>query len=72
MHALVHSVQSLVAALAAASYAHFGVTLKDAPCSRAAEQAVVQRVPTETIWPAVAVAPPSRDRCSLVRDARKA
>ncbi len=46
MHALAQSVETLVVALAAAAFAHFGVTLKDAPAPKATP--VVHRLPAST------------------------
>jgi len=42
MHAFLQALEGMVAALAIAAFAHFGVTLKDYP----REQQAVQRTPT--------------------------
>jgi hypothetical protein len=62
MHTLVQAVETLVVVLAAAAFAHFGVTLKDAPCPHA--KATVQRIPASIQL--VRTAP-----CPLARDVRK-
>ena len=63
MHALAQTVETLVVALAAAAFAHFGVTLKDAPCPHA--KPAVHRIPASTQL--VRMAP-----CPLARGVRKA
>ena len=63
MHALAQSVDTIVVALAAAAFAHFGVTLKDAPCTHARPE--VHSIPASTQL--VRKAP-----CPLARDVRKA
>jgi hypothetical protein len=63
MHALAQTVETLVVALAAAAFSHFGVTLKDAPCPHAS--ATVQRIPASTQL--VSAKP-----CPLAREVRKA
>ncbi len=47
MHALAQTIETLVVVMAAAAFAHFGVTLKDAPCPRAAP-AAIHRIPVST------------------------
>ena len=63
MHALAQTVETLVVALAAAAFAHFGVTLKDAPCPHS--RPTVHSTPASTQL--VRTAP-----CPLARDVRKA
>ena len=62
MHTLAQTVETLVVALAAAAFAHFGVTLKDAPCPHATP--IVHRIPASTQL--VQTAP-----CPLARGVRK-
>ena len=62
MHALAQSVETLVVALAAAAFAHFGVTLKDAPSPKVTP--VVHRIPAST-------QPVRKAPCPLARDVRK-
>ena len=65
MHALAQTIETLVVALAATAFAHFGVTLKDAPCPHATP--AVHRIPASTV--------PSLSRnqpCPLARDVRRA
>ena len=47
MHAVVLLLQNLVSALAAASFAHFGLALKEPPAPKP-QPAVVQRLPAAT------------------------
>ena len=42
MHAVIQSLEHMVMALAVTAFAHFGVTLKDVPCPKAAP--AIQRV----------------------------
>ena len=44
MHALLQSIETLVVALAATAFAHFGVDLKEPPCLKGAPSQVVHRV----------------------------
>ncbi len=62
MHALTQSIETLVVALAAAAFAHFGVTLKDPPCPTATP--AVHRIPAST-------QPVRKAPCPLARDVRK-
>lgn len=67
MQALVQSVEAMVVALAAAAFAHFGVTLKEPPRPKADQ--VVRRIPAST---ASLPLPAARARpCPLVTDAKQ-
>ena len=65
MHAVAQTVETLVVALAAAAFAHFGVTLKDAPCPHATP--AVHRIPASTV-----LVLRKNEPCPLARDVRKA
>ena len=67
MQALVQSLESVVAAMACAAFAHFGVALKG-PCPTA--HAEVQRVPVATSTAPKRVRPSPAD--ALSRDQRRA
>ncbi len=71
MHAVVQSLEVLVVAMAAAAFAHFGVSLKDAAVRRAPE-AVVHRIPVASVTPAMQVQAGRRAPCSLTRSIRRA
>ncbi len=68
MHALIQAVTHLVAAMALAAFAHFGMTLKFDLEPAAAPAPVVQRIPTS------ADARPVQPRrpCPFASDARRA
>ncbi len=64
MHAFIQSIETLVVALAAAAFAHFGVTLKDCPSPKAAPAASRAWTPASG---ALRQTPP----CPLARDVRR-
>ena len=66
MHALAQTVETMVAVLACAAFAHFGVALK-APCSRTERD--VHRIPISS--PAPVRSDPSWVRSSISKDVRR-
>jgi 3-dehydroquinate dehydratase len=67
MHAFVQSVEAVVVALAAAAFAHFGVTLKDAPAPKAVP--AVERLQIDS---AVKVRSAPRTPCPLAKGEQRA
>ena len=67
MHALIQAVSNLIAAMALAAFAHFGMTLKFELGPPPAPAPVVQRIPTS------AEAQPGQPRrpCPFAADARR-
>ncbi len=71
MHALLQSVEMAVFAMAAAAFAHFGVSLRAPPCPPS--QAVVRKVEVSTVeQPAPGVLRPPVSPCALDRTATQA